>query len=266
VSTLPYAVTDSFTMIRRTVKNLLRYPTTVVAVVAIPVLFLLLFVYVFGGVLGTGVTGLPDGTTDYVNYVLPGLVVMTAATGSLSTAAATNIDMTEGVIARFKTMAIFRPAILIGRVVSSVLQTVASMALVIVIALLMGFAPDAGPLEWLAALALLCGLSLALTWLGVAFGLAAKTLDAASNAPFPLILLPFVGSGVVPTDTMPAGLRWFAEYQPFTPVIETLRGLLLGTGIGANGYLAAAWCAGITVAGFLWAMRHFTTDRTPSTR
>jgi ABC-2 type transport system permease protein len=247
MSTVAYAVTDSVTLLRRNIKNQVRYPTTVLAVVGIPVLFLLLFVYVFGNVLGKGVAAVPQGGGRYVDYVLPGLIIMTAATGSLGTAAATSIDMTEGIIARFKTMAIFRPAILIARVTSSVLQTLASMALVIAVAWLMGFSPTADALHWLGVLALLT---------------AAKTLDSASNAPFPLILLPFVGSGIVPTDTMPTGLRYFAEYQPFTPMIETLRGLLMGTPIGDSGYIAAAWCAGITLLGFTWAMHHFNQDRT----
>jgi ABC-2 type transport system permease protein len=262
MSTVSYAIADSATMVRRNIKNVLRYPTTLIAVIGIPVLFLLLFVYVFGNVLGAGVASLPSGNRDYVNYVLPGLILMTAATGSLSTAAATNIDMTEGIIARFKTMAIFRPSILIGRVTSAVLQTLASMAVVFFVAWLMGFDPNASAVEWLGVLGLLAAASFALTWLGVAFGMAAKTLDAASNAPFPLILLPFVGSGIVPTDTMPTGLRYFAEYQPFTPLIETLRGLLLGTEIGNSAYIALAWCAGITVLGFTWAMKHFNKDRT----
>ncbi len=262
MSTLTYAVADSTTLLRRNIKNQLRYPTTALSIVGIPVLFLLLFVYVFGNVLGEGVAPLGGGSDDYVNYVLPGLIIMTAATGSLGTAVSTSVDMTEGIIARFKTMAIFRPAILIARVISSVLQTLTSMALVLAVAWAMGFRPNASAVEWLAALALLAAASLALTWLGVAFGLAAKTLDAASNAPFPLILLPFVGSGIVPTDTMPTGLRYFAEYQPFTPMIETLRGLLLGTEIGNNAWIAAAWCAGLTLLGFVWAMKHFNKDRT----
>ncbi|MFI2784163.1 ABC transporter permease [Streptomyces sp. ALB3] len=262
MSTLTYALADSNTLLRRNIKNQLRYPTTAISIVGIPVLFLLLFVYVFGGVLGTGVSPLPDGNTDYVNYVLPGLIIMTAATGSLGTAVSTSVDMTEGIIARFKTMAIFRPSILIARVISSILQTLTSMLLVFAIAALMGFAPNATLIEWTAALGLLTFTSLALTWLGVAFGLAAKTLDAASNAPFPLILLPFVGSGIVPTDTMPTALSYFAEYQPFTPIIETLRGLLMGTDIGNSAYLALAWCTAITLLGFTWAMKHFNKDRT----
>jgi ABC-2 type transport system permease protein len=126
----------------------------------------------------------------------------------------------------------------------------------------MGFSASAGVGGWIAAIGLLALTSFALTWLGLAFGLAAKTLDAASNAPFPLILLPFVGSGIVPTHSMPAAVRYFAQYQPFTPIIETLRGLLTGTPIGNNGLLAVAWCGGITVLGFCWALKAFARDRT----
>jgi ABC-2 type transport system permease protein len=262
MSTATYAVSDTVTLLRRNLKNNLRYPTTAIAIVGIPVLFLLLFVYVFGGALGTAVTTMANGSTDYVDYVLPGLLIMTAATGSLGTAASTSVDMTEGIIARFRTMAIFRPSILIARVISSVIQTLTSMALVFGIAVLMGFSPTAGLADWIAAIGLLALTSFALTWLGIAFGLAAKTLDAASNGPFPLILLPFVGSGIVPTDSMPTAVRYFAEYQPFTPIIETLRGLLMGTPIGNSGILAVAWCAGITALGFLWAMKAFARDRT----
>ena len=257
-----HAVSDTFTMLRRNFKNQLRYPTSVIAIVGIPVLFLLLFVYVFGGALGTAVTGAPAGRPEYVNYILPGLIIMTAATGSLGAATSTSVDMTEGIIARFKTMAIFRPSILIARVISYVTQTLASMALVLGVALLMGFSPDASFVDWIAAVGLLALASFALTWLGIAFGLAAKTLDTASNLPFPLILLPFVGSGVVPTESMPAGLRQFAENQPFTPIIETLRGLLLGTHIGHSGILAISWCVGIAVVGFCWALKAFARDRT----
>ncbi len=262
MSTATYAVSDTAAMLRRNLKNQLRYPTTVIAVVGIPVLFLLLFVNVFGGALGTAVTGMPNGRQHYVDYILPGLIIMTAATGSLGAATSTSVDMTEGIIARFRTMAIFRPSILIARVISSVIQTLASMALVFGIALLMGFSPTAGFGGWIGAIGLLALASFALTWLGIAFGLTAKTLDAASNAPFPLILLPFVGSGIVPTNSMPTAVRQFAEYQPFTPIIETLRGLLMGTPIGNSGILALAWCAGIATIGFIWAVKAFARDRT----
>lgn len=262
MSTATYAVSDTLTLLRRNLKNQLRYPTTALAVVGIPVLFLLLFVYVFGGALGTAVTAAGAGSANYIDYILPGLIIMTSATGSLGTAVSTSVDMTEGIIARFRTMAIFRPALLIARVVSSVLQTLTSMALIFGVALLMGFRPTASLGDWLAVLGLLALASFALTWLGIAFGLTAKTLDAASNAPFPLILLPFVGSGIVPTETMPAGIRWFAEYQPFTPMIETLRALLFGTPVGDNGIIAVAWCLGISLLGFVWAMKAFNRDRT----
>ena len=261
MTTASYAVADTLTLLRRNLKNNLRYPTSAIAIVGIPVLFLLLFVYVFGGALGAAVAG-GHGTGHYVNYVLPGLIVMTAATGSLGASVSASVDMTEGIIARFRTMAIFRPAILISRVIASVTQTLASMGLVLAVALLMGFTPRAGLAGWIGAIGLLVLTSLALTWLGTAFGLAAKTLDAASNAPFPLILLPFVGSGIVPTRSMPAGVRYFAEYQPFTPIIETLRGLLMGTPVGSNGVWAVAWCCGIMALGFGWAVRAFARDRT----
>ncbi len=254
-----YPVRDSLTMLRRNIKNQLRYPVTVIAIVGIPVLFLLLFVYVFGGALGTAVTDL--GSAHYVDYVLPGLIIMTAAAGLLGTSTSTSVDMTEGIIARFRTMAIFRPSILIARVISSVLQTLASMAAVLGVALLMGLRPTATLVEWGAAIGLLVYISFALTWLGLAFGLAAKTVDAASNAPFPLILLPLVGSGIVPTDSMPTAVRYFAEYQPFTPMIETLRGLMQGSPIGNSAWIAIAWCTGITIVGFLWSTKAFNRDR-----
>ncbi|RAG81543.1 ABC transporter permease [Streptacidiphilus pinicola] len=262
MSTVTYAVADSATLLRRNIKNQMRYPTVVASIIGIPVLFLLLFVYVFGNVLGKGVAASAGGTGHYVDYVLPGLIIMTAATGSLGSAVSTSMDMTEGIIARFKTMSIFRPAILIARVISSVLQTLVSMALIFGVAWLMGFSASASVADWLGILVLLSAVNFALTWLGVGIGLAAKTLDVASNAPFPLILLPFVGSGIVPTSTMPTALRWFAEYQPFTPMIETLRGLLYGTGIGNNAWIAAAWCVGISALGFAWSMKNFKKDRT----
>jgi ABC-2 type transport system permease protein len=170
------------------------------------------------------------------------------------------MDMTEGIVARFRTMAISRASVLTGHVVGSVIQTLLGMAVVIGVALLIGFRPTAGPVEWIAATGILTLLVLALTWLSVALGLVSKSVEAASNAPMPLILLPFLGSGFVPTESMPVGLRWFAEYQPFTPVIETLRGLLLGTPIGNSAILAIAWCAGITLVGYLWAKKLFNRD------
>lgn len=172
---------------------------------------------------------------------------MAVAGVAQGTAISVAMDMTEGTIARFRTMAIFRPSVLTGHVLGSMIQTGLSLAVVIGVALLIGFRPTADLVGWIAAIGVLAMITLALTWLTVALGLASKNVEAASNLPMPLMLLPFLGSGFVPTDSMPVGLRWFAEYQPFTSVIETLRGLLMGTSIGNSAIIAAAWCAAITL-------------------
>ncbi len=157
-------------------------------------------------------------------------------------------------------MAIFRPSILTGHVLGSMVQTALSLAVVIGVALLIGFRPTAGPVEWIAAIGVLAMITFALIWLSVALGLVSKSVETASNLPMFLVLLPFLGSGFVPTDSMPVGLRWFADYQPFTPVIESLRGLLLGTPIGNSAIIAAVWCAAITLASYLWARAAFNRD------
>jgi ABC-2 type transport system permease protein len=261
LSTLAYAARDSRTMLRRNLRRMRRYPSMTLVLIGIPVIFLLLFVYVFGGTIGAGLGGPSGGgRAEYANYVVPGILLMSIASGATGTATSVAMDMTEGIIARFKTMAIFRPSVLTGHVLGSVIQTVLSLAVVIGVALLVGFRPDANPLEWLAAALVLVAISFAITWLSVAFGLAAKTVEGASNLPMPLILLPFLGSGFVPTESMPTALRWFADYQPFTPIMETVRGLLLGTGIGNNAWLAAAWCVAITVVGYVWAKKRYNRD------
>ena len=168
--------------------------------------------------------------------------------------------MTEGIIARFRTMAIYRPSVLAGHVLGSMIQTGFSLAIVIGIALLIRFRPSAGPLEWVAAIGVLGMITIALNWLSVAPGLISKSVETASNLPTFLVLLPFLGSGFVPTDSMPTGLRLFADYQPFTPVTETVRGLLMGTEIGNSALIAAAWCIGITVTSYLWARASFNRD------
>jgi ABC-2 type transport system permease protein len=172
------------------------------------------------------------------------------------------MDMTSGIIARFKTMAIRRVAVLTGHVLGTVLQTALALVVVTGVALAVGFRPEANVVEWLAAVGLLLLITLALTWLCIATGLAAKSVETASNLPMPLLLLPFLGSGFAPTDQMPTALRWFAEHQPFTPFTETLRGLLLGTEIGSDGIVAVAWCVGITVFGYVASRRLY--DRDPS--
>ncbi|MFH8572626.1 ABC transporter permease [Streptomyces sp. NPDC017993] len=260
MTTVSYAARDSMTMVRRNLKHALRYPSMTVSVVAMPLVMLLLFNYVFGGALGSGIGAAPTGGGEYIDYVAPGIILMAATSGALSTAISVCSDMTEGIVNRFRTMSISRAAFLTGHVVGSVIQTLLSITLVIGVALLMGFRPSATPIEWLAGTGLLALLTLALTWLAAAMGLIAKNVETASNMPMPLTFLPFLGSAIVPPESMPAGLRWFAEYQPFTPVIETLRGLLMGTGIGNSGLLALIWCVGLTLVGYLWARSAFDRD------
>jgi ABC-2 type transport system permease protein len=257
MSTLSYAVADSATMLRRQLRHMRRYLSMTLQLIGLPVVFLLLFVYVFGGTLGAGLGGVSGGRAEYAEYLAPGLLVLAIASAAQGTAISIAMDMTEGIITRFRTLSIARAAVLAGHVVGAVIQTMIGLALVVGVALLVGFRPDAGLAEWLAALGLLALVSLALSWLSVAMGLATKSVEAASNLPMPLLLLPFLSSGFVPTESMPAGLSWFAEHQPFTPIIETLRGLLTGTAIGSSGVVAVAWCVAISVVGWLWARRNY---------
>jgi ABC-2 type transport system permease protein len=260
MSTLSYAVADSATMLRRQLRHMLRYASVTVFLVGMPIVFLLLFVYVFGGTLGAGLGGPAGGRAEYLEYVVPGILLIAVAAGGTGTAISVAMDMTEGIVARFRTMAIFRPSVLTGHVLGSMIQTMLSLAVVTGVALLIGFRPTASAVEWVATVGVLAGITLAVTWLCVAFGLVTKTVEAASNLPTPLLFLPFLGSGFVPTESMPVGLRWFAEYQPFTPVINTVRGLLVGTAIGNSAVIAVAWCAGITLVSYLWARRLYNRD------
>jgi len=261
---LTYAVTDSATMLRRNLRRLRRYPSMTLLLVGMPIVFLLLFVFVFGGQLGHGLgralAGGHAGRDGYLNYIVPGILLMTAAAAVQGTAIVVAMDMTSGIIDRFRTMAIARASVLTGHVLASVIQAAAGIAIVLGVAIGLGFRPTAGPADWLAAIAVLLLFSFALIWLATALGLAAKSVETASNTPMFLTLLPFLSSGFVPTATMPAGLRQFAAYQPFTPVTETIRGLLTGTPIGADAIGAVAWSAGIAVASYAWA-RHLYNHR-----
>jgi ABC-2 type transport system permease protein len=252
---------DSATMLRRNLKRMLRYPSMTLMLVAMPVFFLLLFVYVLGGTLGAGlgetVQGGAGGRAAYADYVAPAILLMTVTAAVQGTAISIAMDMTEGIVTRFRTMHIARVSVLTGHVLGSVIQAMLSLAIVVGVALLVGFRPTAGPGEWLAAAGFLVAVTFALVWLSVALGLVSGTVETASNLPMPLVLLPFLGSGFVPTDSMPAGLRWFAEYQPFTPIIETLRGLLMDQPIGNDAWIALAWCAVIALGGYLWSRRLF---------
>ena len=260
MSTLTYAASDTATMLRRKLLHIVRYPSMTLLLVGMPVIFLLLFVYVFGGTLGAGIGGAGGGRGEYVNYVAPGILMMGIAASAQGVAISAAMDMTEGIIARFRTMAIFRPSVLTSHVLGGVVQTVLITVVVTGVALLVGFRPNASALEWLAVLGVVVMVGFAFTWLCVALGLVSKSVESASNLPMPLTLLPFLGSGFVPTDSMPIGLRWFAEYQPFTPMMETLRGLLLGTPIGNSAILAVGWCALIAAGGFVWSRSLYKRD------
>jgi ABC-2 type transport system permease protein len=250
---------DSATMLRRNIKRMLRYPSMTLTLVGMPVVFLLLFVYVLGGTLGAGLGGTvgASGRAAYANYVAPAIILMTVTAVVQGTAISIAMDMTEGIITRFRTMHIARVSVLTGHVLGSMIQAAFACTLVTGVALLVGFRPAAGLGGWLATAGFLMVVTFALVWLSVALGLASKTVESASNAPMPLILLPFLGSGFVPTDSMPAALRWFAEYQPFTPIMETVRGLLMDRPLGNHAWIGLAWCAVIALAGYLWAKRLF---------
>ena len=254
-----YPMRDTLTLLRRNLKNQLRDKVGLLAIIAIPTLFLLLFVYVFGGALGKTTVNL--GAHRYVDYVLPGLIIQTAAAGLIGVATHSAMDMTEGFVSRLRTMPVFSYAILLARVASFLIQTLVSMVVVFGIAMLMGLSPTADVLGWVAIIGFVAYVSFALIWLGLAFGLAAKSMASASNGPFPLIFLPLVGSGIVPPETMPTGLRYFAQYQPFSPMIDTLRGLMFGTPIGNSAYIALAWITGIGLLGFAWSMKAFKRER-----
>ena len=262
MTTLTYTVADSATMLRRNLRHLLRYPTLTVMVAATPVVLLLIFVYVFGGTLGPGLGhGALSGRAAYIAYVAPGILIYTVAMAAQSTAISVATDMTTGIIARFRTMAIGRASVLTGHVLGSMIQAQLSVALVLGVAVAIGFRPAAVPLAWLAAAGLLVAAAFAFTWLSVGLGLAARTVEGASNTPMFLLILPFLGSGFVPTGTMPPGLRWFAEYQPFTPITEALRGLLTGGPVAGHAAAAGAWCAGIALVSYLGARWRY--DRGP---
>lgn len=248
---------DSATMLRRNLTHMLRYPSMTLTLVGMPIIFLLLFVYVFGGTLGAGLGGVSGGRAEYANYVAPAIILMTVTATVQGTAISVAMDMAEGIIARFRTMNIARVSVLTGHVLGSVIQAVLSLAVVIGVALLVGFRPAAGLSAWLATAGFLLVVTFALVWFSVALGQVSKSVETASNLPMPLVLLPFLGSGFVPTDSMPTGLRWFAEYQPFTPIIETLRGLLMDKPIGNNAWIALVWCTLIALGGYLWSKKLF---------
>ncbi len=265
MTTIAYTLSDSATMTRRNVRRLLRYPSMTLLLVGMPIVLLLLFVYVFGGQLshglGSALAGGHVGRDGYLNYVAPGILLLTVAAAVQGTAIVVAMDMTGGIIDRFRTMAIARSSVLTGHVLAALIQTMAGLAVVIGFAIALGFRPTAGVVGWLATIGMLGLFAFALVWLATALGLAAKSVETASNTPMFLMLLVFLGSGFVPASTMPAGLEQFSRYQPFTPVTETLRGLLTGTPIGSSGITAVAWSAGIAFISYLWAMHLYRNRR-----
>ncbi|MFC8197477.1 ABC transporter permease [Streptomyces sp. NPDC060006] len=262
MSSLSLAVRDSSTMLRRNLLHARRYPSLTLNLLLTPVMLLFLFVYVFGDVMSAGIGDGGADRSEYIAYLLPGILMMTIGGTTIGTAVSVSTDMSEGIIARFRTMAIHRGSVLVGHVLGSVLQCVMSVVLVGAVGLAIGFrSTDATVLEWLAAFGLLVLFALALTWIAVGMGLVSPNAEAASNNAMPLIFLPLISSTFVPVDAMPGWFQPVAEYQPFTPAIETLRGLLLGTEIGHNGWLAVVWCLALTALGYFWSKASF--DRDP---
>jgi ABC-2 type transport system permease protein len=261
MSSLSLAVRDSSTMLRRNLLHARRYPSLTLNVVLTPLIMLLLFVYVFGDVMSAGIGGGGADRSEYLAYLAPGILMMTIGTTLVGTSVSVADDMTEGIIARFRTMAIHRGSVLIGHVAGSVLKAVISVTLVGAVAVAIGFRfENATVLEWLAAYGLLALVAVALTWMAIAVGMASQSGEAAGNNAVPLVILPFISSAFVPVDAMPAWFRPIAEYQPFTPAIETLRGLLLGSEIGHNGWLTVVWCLALSVLGYFLSKSLFNRD------
>jgi len=239
----------SMVMLRRNFKHIARNPTSVFNAVLMPVVVMLMFVYMLGDAFDVG--------ENYVDYATPGLLLLAVCYGLGSVATSVNSDMTKGIINRFKVMDVPRSAVLTGHVVASVLTNLVAIAAIIGVAFLLGFNPSASFTDWLGVVGVVVLLGFAAGWLTVALGLAAKSPETAGMAAIPLVMLPFFSSAIVPADKMGPGLREFAEYQPFTPIIETLRGLLNGAVVTNDLIVALAWCVGITIVGYLWATSTF---------
>ncbi|MFC7531542.1 ABC transporter permease [Actinoplanes sp. GCM10030250] len=245
MSTQPH----SLVMLRRNFKHIARNPTSVFNAVLMPIVMMLMFVYVFGDAFDVGV--------DYIDYATPGLMLLAVCYGLGAVATSVNSDMTKGIINRFKVMDVSRGAVLTGHVVASVLTNVIAIAALVGVAFALGFDPAASFLDWLGVAGIVVLLGVAAGWFTIALGLAAKSPETAGMAAVPLVMLPFFSSAIVPAEKMGAGVRQFAEYQPFTPIIETLRGFLNGSPATGDLIAALAWCTGIAVVGYLWASATF---------
>lgn len=239
---------DTTIFLGRSMRHILRSPDTIITVALMPIAMMLLFVYVFGGAIETG-------TDNYVNYLLPGILLIAVATGTSYTAFRLFGDMQNGILTRFSSMPINRSSVLWGHVLTSLVSNAISVAIIIGVALLMGFRSAAGILDWLSVAGILLLFTLALTWLAVIPGLKAKTVDGASGFSYPLIFLPFISSAFVPTETMPSAVRAFAENQPVTAIVDSIRSLLTSGSVGSELWIALAWCAGIALVAYLFAIR-----------
>jgi ABC-2 type transport system permease protein len=251
--TTTYVVGDTAVMLKRSLRHILRSPDTIITTAVTPIAMLLLFVYVFGGSIDTG-----SGPGEkYVNYLLPGILLITVASGVAYTSYRLFLDLQSGIFERFQSMPIARSAALWGHVLTSLVANFISLALVVLVALAMGFRSGAGVLAWLAVVGMLVIFTLALTWLAVIAGLAAKTTDGAGGFAYPLLFLPFLSSAFVPTENMPGPVRWFAENQPVTSIVNSIRNLYAEQPVGNDIWIALAWCVGLLVLAYVLAMRTY---------
>lgn len=258
MSTLAYTLSDTSTMLRRQLKHMLRYPSLTIMLVGMPVVFLLLFVYVFGGTIGDGLGGPTGGREAYLTYLTPGMLLMAIVGAVQGTAISVAMDMTEGIIDRFRTMSIARVSVLTGHVIASMIQSFLCVVVTLGVAIAIGFRPEANALGYLGLVGVLALISFGLTWLTVGLGMAAKSVEEASNSPMPLMLLPFLGSAFVPTDSMPTVVQYFAEYQPFTPFIEVVRSLLFANPVdGKDLLLTIVWSLALALLGYVIAKKKF---------
>ncbi|GIP37892.1 transport permease protein [Paenibacillus sp. J31TS4] len=241
---------DLAVMLGRSLRHIFRSMDTVITVTIMPIAFMLLFVYVFGGAIQTG-------TDNYVNYLLPGILLIAIASGTAYTAYRLFLDVQRGIFERFHSMPIARSTMLWGHVLSSVVSNAISVVVILLVALLMGFRSSAGILSWLAVAGLLVVFTLALTWIAAIAGLTAKSVDGASAFSYPIIFLPFISSAFVPTDSMPRVVRAFAENQPVTSIVEAIRALLAQQPVGSEIGVALLWCFCIMLVAYLFAMRAY---------
>jgi ABC-2 type transport system permease protein len=238
---------DSAVLLGRSLRHITRSLDTIITTAVMPIAFMLLFVYVFGGAISTG-------SDSYVTYLLPGILLITIATGISYTAFRLFLDMKSGIFERFQSMPIARTSVLWAHGLTSLVANLISLAVVVLVALLMGFRSGAGVLAWLAVAGILVLFTLALTWIAVIPGLTAKSADGASAFSYPLVFLPFVSSAFVPTDTMPAPVRAFADNQPVTSIVDSIRNLFTSQPVGADLWVALGWCVGILVVAYVLAM------------